>query len=158
MNRSILKVLFAAGMLSSIPLQVHATTAGAVFVSTVSESCSIVVTQSGTLDPRSNFTRLTSRSGPGIPGRATVTTTAGGFVASVDAPTAFNTKPASDTTPETFRAWHRSNGATFYTATQGDVTLNPGVNNLRVHMDARKSGGDVFESGFYQATVVLRCE
>lgn len=150
--------VLAALSVTSAPISAQATVAGAQFGATVSESCTIVVTQDGTLDLRPNRTRLTSRSGPGIPGRAIVTTTAGGFVASVDAPTSFNTSPAADTAPNTFRAWHRSNGATSYGNTRNDRTLNAGVNNMRIHMDARKLSGGVFESGFYQATVVLRCE
>lgn len=128
------------------------------FNSSVTSSCTITVTRGGTLDPRSNFRRLTSRSGPGTPGRATVFTTGSGFTASVDAPSSFDSKPAADTTPETFRAWHRSRGATSYNTTQAPQTLNAGTNNIRVHMDARKSGTDVFEAGNYSASVVLRCE
>lgn len=158
MEQVTLKCICVAAVVAMLPLQANATTSGAQFISVVSDSCSINVTQNGTLDPRSNFRRLTSRSGPGIPGRAIITTTAGSFVASVDAPTAFNTKPAADTEPETFRAWHRSNGATSYSNTQGDETLNIGTNNIRIHMDARKLPGQKFEAGLYQATVVLRCE
>ena len=130
------------------------------FNGNVSDTCSVIVTQSGTLDPRSNFTRLTSRSGPGTPGRANVTATGSGFTVSVDAPTAFDVEPAADTSPETFRAWHRSNGATNYGITRQPRAINVGLSRVRVHMDARKANGsgDVFQAGNYTATVILRCE
>ena len=134
--------ILAAGMVSN---HSSAVSQDVLFNGTVTHTCSITVTQDGTLDPRSDFTRLTSRSGPGIPGRADVTATGNTFMVSVEAPTAFNSKPAIDTTPETFRAWHRSNGATYYTATQTPMPINVDLSRVRVHMDARRSGSDVFE-------------
>lgn len=157
MNTKLIK-LWAAMPLALMPNAAMAASNGISFSSTVTHSCTINVTQSGTLDTRNNYTRLTSRSGPGIPGRATVVATGNTFVLSVDAPTAFDSQPAADTTPETFRAWHRSNGATSYGTTRNPRTLNDGTSNIRIHMDARKSSGDIFEAGNYSATVVLRCE
>ena len=126
----------------------------------LTHTCSIVVTQGGTLDPRSNFTRLTSRSGPGTPGRADVVATGSGFTVSVDAPTAFDSKPAEDVSANRFRAWHRSYGATSYGITQNPESINAGTSRVRIHMDARKfnGSGDVFEAGNYSATTILRCE
>ncbi len=141
-----------------LPLRAGAVTGDIPFNSIVTHTCTIVVTRDGILDPRNNFTRLTSRSGPGRPGRANVTATGNGFTVSVDAPVAFDSEPAADITGETFRAWHRANGATSYGITQNPEPLNRGLSRIRVHMDARKSGADVFEAGNYSATVVLRCE
>ena len=141
--------------------QTSAASANVFFGGNVTTTCTVVVTRNGTLDPRgANYTRLTSRSGPGTPGRANVTTTGPGFTVSVDPPSAFNTQPAADTSPETFRAWHRSNGATVYGTTQVPMPLNTGLSRIRVHMDARKIGGsgDTFSSGNYSASVTLRCE
>jgi len=130
------------------------------FATTVTHTCSITVTRGGTLDPRSDFTRLTSRSGPGTPGRADVVASGNGFTVSVDPPTSFDSEPTADTTSETFRAWHRSRGATSYNNTQQPQSINAGNNRVRIHMDARKvnGSGNVFEAGNYSATVVLRCE
>lgn len=146
------------GLFGLFPSQSIAVTNDVEFNANVTHTCAITVTRDGILDPRSNFTRLTSRSGPGRPGRANVTATGNTFTVSVEAPVAFDTQPAADTTPETFRAWHRSNGATVYGITQTPQTINMGLSRVRIHMDARKTSGDVFEAGNYSATVILRCE
>jgi len=147
-------------VLALFPLPADAANQGVPFGLNLTHTCSITVTRGGTLDPRSNFTRLTSRSGPGTPGRADVVTTGNGFTVSVDAPTSFDSEPAEDTSSETFRAWHRSRGATSYNNTQAPQPINAGTNRIRIHMDARKinGSGDVFEAGDYSATVILRCE
>ncbi len=139
---------------------VHAATRAIQFDLNVLHTCSIALTQNGILDPRPGYTRLTSRSGPGAPGRADVIASGQGFTVSVDAPSDFDSKPAGDTSPNTFRAWHRSFGATNYAVTQLPETINAGTNSIRIHMDANKisGSGDVFEAGNYTATVVLRCE
>jgi len=130
-----------------------------IFNTIVTDTCSINVTRAGTLDLRPNLRRLTSRSGPGIPGRAIVNASGPGFTLSVDAPTAFTTEPVLDVpSPENFRAWHRSNGATTYGNTRQPESINSGVSNIRIHMDARKPVGNLFEAGDYSAIVVLRCE
>jgi hypothetical protein len=152
--------LMGIALAGLVPLSASAANQDIQFDGSVTHTCAITVTQSGTLDPRNNFTRLTSRSGPGIPGRANVVASGSGFTLSVDPSTSFDTEPAADTSPETFRAWHRSNGATFYTATQAPAAINAGNNRVRIHMDARKinGSGNVFEAGNYSATVILRCE
>ncbi|MEM7215162.1 MAG: hypothetical protein AAF423_06420 [Pseudomonadota bacterium] len=155
MNRLKRNCLYGAVLLCSGTTPVQS--ADIPFGGTAQDTCIITVTQAGTLVARNNDRRLTSR-GPGTPGRAQVSASGTGLTLSVDVPTAFDTEPAGDTTPENFRAWHRSNGATVYGITQAPEPLNAGVNNVRIHMDARKTGGNVFQAGSYSATVVLRCE
>lgn len=149
--------MFSASVFGFFAPNAFAVTDDVPFNATVGHTCTINVTQDGTIAPNANFRRLRSF-GPGTPGRADVTASGGGFSVSVDAPTAFNTEPAADVTTETFRAWHRSNGATVYGNSQTPVGINAGLNRIRVHMDARKGAGNVFEAGNYSATVVLRCE
>ncbi|MFK7903019.1 MAG: hypothetical protein AB8B49_09295 [Nitratireductor sp.] len=150
-----LAISLSVGLLS---LPAQALAQGVDFEGNVKHTCSINVTRDGLLDPTNGYQRLTSRSGPGIPGVAKVVASGNGFSLSVQAPTLFSSKPSSDTSSETFRAWHRSHGASYYAATQQPQTIAHGTSTIRVHMDARKTGADVFEVGNYSATVILRCE
>lgn len=124
-----------------------------------SDSCTIVVGQVGKLHSVANLKRLTSRFGQGVPGIANITTSENNLAVSVQEPISFDLEPAGDlTSPETFRAWHRSTGATVYGLTRNPRPINEGLSTILIHLDARKTAGGTFAGGNYSATVVLRCE
>lgn len=129
------------------------------FSSTVSESCSIVVTRHGTLRTNATVRTLTSGGSGGQHGLAEVTATSNIFDLHVDQPTDFLVRPAADTAPEQdYRARIRSTGATTFAWTQASQSLNSGTSNVRIQFRARKFVGSSFANGDYTAIVVIRCE
>ncbi len=156
MNRKMI-FLFAA-MTVAAPIN-SAPAADVEFGGVVNATCAIVVTQDGILAARQNARVLTSGGRGARHGRATVTATSSNFRLFVDQPTAFDTKPAADVTPEQdFRARIRSTGATQFRWTRNSQALNAGASNVRIQFRARKAPGVSFANGNYSATVVIRCE
>lgn len=136
------------------PIQANAVTADIPFNGSVTHTCVITVNSSGALGVSTNFQTLSSSIGSGTAGTATVVATGNGFDISVNAPTAFTTKPTEDTTTNTFAASYNTGSGDQTTATD----LTNGRHSVDINMSASKSGSDVFEAGAYAATVVLRCE
>lgn len=163
MVRNYLKVALATAFVA-VPMQANAVTGNVPFNGTVTHTCTITVNTGGTLVSDAGFQNLASNIGAGVNGDADITATGNTFNVSIDAPAAFDSQPASDTTGESFNASYSTSGATSVTgsaaggANSGTNTLNMGTTNVDIDLVASKSGADVFEAGAYQATVVLRCE
>lgn len=158
-----MKNLFKAAGVAALmlaPMQAQAVTGDVPFNGNVTHTCVINVNSSGTLGVSTDFQTLGSEEAGGSAGTATIVATGNGFDISADAPTAFSTKPAADTSSNTFEANYATNGATSIGQVDGATAndLNNGTTNVIVNMSASKSGSDVFEAGAYAATVVLRCE
>jgi hypothetical protein len=97
----------------------------------------------------------------GAAGTATILTTGAGFELTAVAPVAFGgSSPATANNNVTFAASYGATGANTIAQTDGATatTLNRGSSAITVNMSATKSAGDTFESGTYDATVVLTCE
>lgn len=132
-------------------------TAPVIFNGTVDATCTLNVTQNGTLDVSANLQTLSSEIGTGQPGQVSLTTT-GGVQLSVDAVTDV-TPPAADATPTTWTPTYSSSGATNFAQTglANDID-EPGDSTVTVHLAGTKSGSDRFAAGNYTATVTVRCE
>lgn len=137
------------------PVHANAVTANIPFNGSVTHTCVINVGPAGALGVSSDFKTLSSSISGGNAGAATVTSTGNGFNVSVTAPTSFGTKPAADTSSNTFAASYKVDTGSSLTAAS---SLSHGEHAIAVDMSATKSGSDVFEHGTYAATVVLRCE
>jgi hypothetical protein len=136
----------------------HADALGSRFGGAISHSCTLVATLDGIMTPNAASTQLSSRSAGGRAARVTAQTTARGYRVRTIAPTAFTVSPAPS--PSTFTSWYQISGATTRSLVNGNTltTLNRGTNNMRVHLRARRSGGNVFANGNYEAIVTVRCE
>lgn len=151
---------FAAfGLSFFTPGQSSAANANIPFSGTVVDSCSITLDANGVLGPRPDYQVINSRvANGGSPGRATVFASASGFTLNYDTPSAFDSQPSADTSPETFDVRFRSVGATTFAETDVPQAMNAGSSTVRVVLIARKAPSDTFAAGSYSATVVLRCE
>lgn len=137
----------------------HAVTDNMPFSATVLSTCTIVIATPGVMAPNAGFTVLDTEEAGGNAGTATLTTTAGTFSMSVDAPTVFSTVPTGGNDNLTFAAKYSSTGATTSSDVVGTVTttLNPGTTTMEVDLKATKSSG-VFPVGAYATTATVRCE
>ena len=147
--------VFAAACLLALP----AAGEDLPFSYTITDFCTIQIVENGVLAPSPDLRRLRSRVGDGgSPARLDVLTSAGTFTLTVNAPSAFTSQPAANTTPETFRAPFRSTGATVFAETETPQVLGVGSSNVRVVLIAQKAPGDVFPAGNYSAIVPVLCE
>lgn len=161
--KNILKLAAAAAFVA-VPMQASAVTGNVPFNGTVTHTCTITVNNGGTMVADAGFQNLGSTIGAGVNGDADIVATGNTFQISIDAPSAFTTQPAADTTGETFLASYVATGDTSASGSaaggsnSGASTLSQGSTNVDVDLVASKGGTDVFEAGTYSATVVLRCE
>lgn len=139
-----------------------------------SEICIVEVINAGTLAPRLNFRRLSSKEAGGSAGMAIVTSRKFGagsgagarFRVSLDEPTSFDSAPVGGNDNVVFRTRFSgtsiSNGRNFGerrgTRSVGLPRLGTTITQIDAHLIARKTGGNIFEAGDYSATAVLRCE
>ena len=161
--RNFLKLAMASALVA-VPMQASAVTGNVPFNGTVTHTCTITVNNGGTMVSDASFQTLASNIGAGVNGDADIVATGNTFQISIDAPNAFDSQPASDTTAETFNASYTTSGANSHSGSaaggsnSGTNTLAMGTTNVDIDLSASKGGSDVFEAGAYQATVVLRCE
>lgn len=128
-----------------------------IFEGTVAATCTLNVTQNGTLDVSTNLQTLSSHIGIGQPGLVSLTTT-GGVQLSVD-PVTSVLPPSGDITSTTWIPTYSTSGATAFTETGSPNTIaGPGDSAVTVHLAGTKSGSNRFSAGDYQATVTVRCE
>lgn len=137
-----------------------AATANVPFSGLVTATCVLTVGTPGILAPNSDFTGLSSVSGPGATaGTVSALSTGAAFKVSAIAPTAFISAPATGGDNVSFSSLYSGSGATSIGSTPGATltTLNAGLTNLTIHLTAAKSAGH-FNAGAYAAEVVVRCE
>ncbi len=154
--KNFVKVALVAGALLS-PAQAFALTGNVIFNGDVNNTCAITIVDAGILASNVGQTQLSSTSAGGQAGTATLAVTSAAYSVAVNAPTAFDTQPATAGT-STFAASYGTTGATVLAA--GQTTLKPlavGTTNVSVNMTATKASGS-YPTGTYAATVVLRCE
>lgn len=153
------KPLLAAAVLGLMPAMSHAATGTVPFNGEVSSTCVIAVNAAGVLGITTDFTKLSSKVGQGVSGKATVLTTGPGFSLSTAAPVAWNSAPSGGSAGVTFTSFYSASGS----ATAVDVpgltptSLGVGVANVDVDLEAAKSSG-IFPSGSYSADVTILCE
>jgi hypothetical protein len=144
-----------------VPASAFAATGNIPFSGSVANTCVITVGSSGTLGVSTDFATLGSSEAGGALGSANVLATGAGFSLSADAPTAWDSAPATGGTNVSFAATYAATGPTTIPTTNGGTltALNRGNHSVSVGMTAQKTVlGETFESGSYDATVVLRCE
>ena len=146
----------AVSALLAAPLPAVAATGNVQFGATVDNSCSISVTQTGTLVANVGQTVLSSSLIGGVAGTADVTATSNAFQVSIDAPT-WSSYPVNGNTATVLAATYSGTGATNIGATNAANPLQTGVTNVNVNLSATKTSGS-FPTGTYAAVVVLRCE
>lgn len=154
--KNYVKFAVAAAVLA-VPFEASAVTGDVIFNGTVSNTCSIVVDNAGSMTTNVGQTVLGSAQAGGAAGQATVTTTSGAYSVSIDAVTAFDTAPVGGGTGVTFATNYSGSGDTTIASTSGTSALNTGATVVSVNLAATKSSGS-FPSGTYSATAVLRCE
>jgi hypothetical protein len=139
------------------PVQAFAVTNNVIFNGTVNNTCAITIVDAGILATNVGQTQLSSTNAGGQAGTATLATTSTAYSVTVNAPTAFDTQPATAGV-STFAASYGTTGATVLAA--GQTTLKPlsvGTTTVAINMTATKATG-AYPTGTYAATVVLRCE
>ncbi len=154
--KNFVKVALVAGALLA-PAQAFAVTGNVIFNGSVNNTCAITIVDAGILATNVGQTQLSSTNAGGQAGTATLATTSTAYSVTVNAPTAFDTQPATAGT-STFAASYGTTGATVLAA--GQTTLRPlsvGTTTVAVNMTATKVTG-AYPTGTYAATVVLRCE
>ena len=154
--KNFVKVALVAGTLLA-PAQAFAVTGNVIFNADVSNTCAITIVDAGILTTNVGQTQLSSTNAGGQAGSATLAVTSAAYSVSVNAPTVFDTAPATAGV-STFAASYGTTGATVLAA--GQTTAKPlsvGTTNVSVNMAATKATG-AFPTGTYAATVVLRCE
>jgi hypothetical protein len=155
--KSVVKVAIAAAAVLA-PANAFAVTGNIPFNGTVANTCVITVGSPGTMTANTAYTVLGSKEAGGAAGTATILATGNAFKASVDAPTAFTTAPAS-AAGSTFAAEYSLSGANVASNVAGatQTTLANGTTGVSVNLTATHGTG-TFEAGSYVATAVLRCE
>lgn len=142
----------AAAVFTLAPLNAIAATGNVDFNGAVTHTCSINVTQAGSLGASTDFSNLSDSNSGGQSGAATINATGNGFDLFVDAPTNFAGPTSADTIVASI-----SGGLSDTSGTAAGADVPHGGANVDVHLSASKTSG-VFEAGAYSATVVLRCE
>lgn len=154
--KNFVKVALVAGALLA-PAQAFAVTGNVIFNADVNNTCAITIVDAGILTTNVGQTQLSSTNAGGQAGSATLATTSAAYTVNVNAPTAFDTQPATAGT-STFTATYGTTGATVLAAGQNTAKpLSVGTTNVSVNMAATKASGS-YPTGTYAATVVLRCE
>jgi hypothetical protein len=144
-----------------VPASAFAATGNIPFSGSVANTCVITVGSSGTLGVSADFATLGSSQAGGAAGSANVLATGAGFNLSADAPSAWDSAPATGGTNVSFSSTYSATGATTIPSTNGATltALNAGNHSVAIGMAAQKTVlGETFVSGSYDATVVLRCE
>ena len=145
------------------PIHAHAgtgpTSGDIPFSGTVNDSCIINIGDSGTLVANTDLDVLGSKVAGGSAGTAEVLVTGGNYTIGVTAPATFTTAPTTGNDNISIVAEYAVSGANNIPETTGDETLNRGRSDVTINMTATKTvANEVFESGDYDATVVLRCD
>ena len=153
------KPLLAAAVLGLMPTLSFAATGTVPFNGEVSSTCVIAVNAAGVLGITTDFTKLSSKVGQGVSGKATVLTTGPEFSLSTSAPTAWNSAPPTGGAGVTFTSFYTATGATTAVDVPGltPTAMGVGVTDVDVHLEAEKSSG-IFPSGSYSADVTILCE
>lgn len=128
------------------------------FSGTITASCSIVIDAPGRIAANTARTVLSSTSGGGDSGEATITTTNGSFTLTVSDPTGFSSAPPTGGDNVSFDAMVTGSGDSTFTIGDGNTaSLGRGATTATVDLTAAKLSG-TFAPGAYNATVVLTCE
>jgi hypothetical protein len=138
--KNFVKIAIAAAVLVG---SVQAQAANVEFSATVDNSCTIDNVTNGSLVQDAAGTTLSSTATGGASGSVDVTATTTDFDVYADAPTAWDSEPASTPT-------------TTFTASHDGYT--PTVGTIPVTVDLEASAATSFPTGSYSATVVVRCE
>ena len=145
------------------PIYAHAganpTSGDIPFSGTVADSCIINVGSSGTLAASTDLTVLGSQVAGGSAGTAEILVTGGSYTIGVTAPATFVSAPATGNDNVSIVANYAVSGANTILETTADQPLTRGRSDVTINMTATKTAAnEVFESGDYDATVVLRCD
>lgn len=153
------KTFLAAAAIALMPTTSFAATGTVPFNGEVSSTCVIAVNAGGVLGITTDFTKLSSKTGQGVSGKATVLTTGPGFSLSTSAPAAWNSAPVGGGSGVTFSSFYSATGATTAVDVPGltPTSMGVGVTDVDVHLEAEKSSG-IFPSGSYSADVTILCE
>ena len=129
------------------------------FTGIVTSTCVLTVGSPGVMSASTDFTNLSSTNSGGVAGTIAVLSTGTAFKVSAIAPTAFTTSPVGGGDAVLFNALYQGTGATSIGSTPGATatTLNTGLTNLSVNLNAQKSSG-TFPGGAYATEVIVRCE
>jgi len=124
------------------------------------QSCTIVVTQPGTLGSGIENLQLSSKIFNGRPGIASVTTTNGSYRLTLDRPLGFTGSPAGGNSNITMTASFLGRGVTNFSEQPGNVgiRLKNGLTIVETHLTAGRNDGVPFQAGHYSAQLTLRCE
>lgn len=129
------------------------------FAGLVTSTCVLTVGTPGVMAASTDFRALSSTNAGGIPGTVSALSTGSSFKVSALAPTAFTTAPQGGGDAVSFHANYSATGSTSIGNTPGTTptTLNSGLTNISVNLNAVKSAG-TFNGGAYAAEVIVRCE
>ncbi len=157
--RKILSNSLAAAVLA---LSAHAASAVdsiVPFTGVVTSTCVLTVGTPGVMSASTDFTNLSSTNAGGVAGTVAVLSTGASFKVSAISPTSFTTAPAGGGDAVSFNALYQGSGATSIGSTPGatPTTVNTGLTNLSVNLNAQKSTG-TFPAGAYASEVIVRCE
>ena len=150
-------IKLSAFSLALIPIQLHAATGNVPFNGSITASCTITVSNPGSLGVNAGSTVLGSSEAGGTSSVAQVVATGTGYSLSTDALSAFSTFPTTGGDNVTFATSFSGSGANTMSNVSSASLTTAGVTNVTVDMQATKSSG-VFVAGSYAATVILRCE
>ncbi|MGI9350249.1 MAG: hypothetical protein ACR2O3_01695 [Rhizobiaceae bacterium] len=124
------------------------------------QSCTILVTEPGTLGSSIENLEMNSKLLGGRPGGAQVSTTNASYTLSVDPPLGFSTSPPNGSSNVNMTASFLGTGVTNFSETPGNISirLRRGLTVVKTHLSATRTDSNPFPAGFYSATVTLRCE
>lgn len=157
--RKIVQVVTSLAALALVPQAAFAATANVPFTGVVTATCVLTVGTPGVMSASTDFTSLSSKNAGGVAGTVAALSTGTTFKVSAIAPTSFTASPAGGADAVSFNALYTGTGATSIGSTPGatTTTLNTGVTNISVDLNAVKSSG-TFNGGAYAAEVIVRCE
>lgn len=148
-----------AAALAFVAPAANAADATVPFTGLVLSTCVLTVGVPGVMATSIDFKALSSTAAGGIPGTVAALATGNGFKVSAIAPTAFTLSPTGGGDNVHFNASYSATGSTSIGNTPGTTptTLNSGLTNVSVNLNAVKSSG-TFNGGAYAAEVIVRCE
>lgn len=135
-----------------IPTGALASSASIQFDATVDDSCTVVATQTGSINLNGQI--ITTE----IPAQASISNNAAGaFNVSIQAPTSFSIKPTNFNGNASTQASYSLSGQNIRTSVQGTTTLaNSGTDTLSLSLTG--STNHTFLPGTYQLMAVVSCD
>ena len=132
------------------------------FSGAVQNTCVITAQAPGVLGADTNMQNLGTTHGVGAPGTATVLSTGTGLEVNVSEVSSFTAAPVGGAADNWTTRYNLSgtSGNTAANVTGGISTplTNHGITDVTVHVNAEKTGADVFPAGTYATQVILTCE